>query len=60
MAIVDGNIKNITWYINNERVGVTDASDPLIWKAKSGRHIARAIDEQGRSAEVAFVVEWID
>ncbi|MCJ8278295.1 MAG: penicillin-binding protein 1C, partial [Bdellovibrionales bacterium] len=60
LAIADGNVKKLSWYINNELVGVSDVSDPLVWKAKTGRHTAKAIDEQGRMAEVSFDVQWID
>lgn len=60
VAIGDGNIKNLSWYINNEYIGKSDANNPLVWQAVAGRHNVRVLDDQGRSAEISFTVQWVD
>jgi penicillin-binding protein 1C len=60
VAIGDGNIKSLSWYINNEYIGKSDINNPLIWQAVAGHHNVRVLDDQGRSTEVSFTVQWVD
>ena len=60
LAIGDGNIKSLSWYIDNKFIGQSDTNDPLLWIAVAGHHNARVIDDQGRSSEIVFKVQWID
>lgn len=60
LALGDGNVKKISWYINNQFIGHTHVHHPLLWTAKAGRHNIRVIDDHGRSTETTFRVQWVD
>lgn len=60
LAVSDGNIKVHSWYINNRFIGKSDTGESLLWRAVSGIHDVRVIDEEGRSADIKFQVRWID
>lgn len=60
LAVSDGNTENHSWYVDNEFLGKSRTDNPLIWKATAGHHNVRVIDDQGRSANVSFDVQWVD
>lgn len=60
MAVSDGNIKSLSWYINNELVGTSSPQSPLLWKARAGEFDLRVVDEDGRASHSRFKVRWIN
>ena len=60
MAVADGDIRSLTWFINNKKIGVSGYKQPLIWKAVAGSHLLRVVDDQGRFSEIEFNVKMID
>lgn len=49
-ATVDGNIKSLYWFINQNYLGKTSVNTPLFWRAKPGDFQVRVVDDKGRSA----------
>ncbi|WP_413291107.1 penicillin-binding protein 1C [Bdellovibrio sp. HCB337] len=48
-AILDSDVEKVTWFVNNELVGVSEGRKALLWKARPGKYIVRAVDDLGRS-----------
>jgi penicillin-binding protein 1C len=49
-ASADGNVQRMHWFVDESYVGTGPARESLAWKSpKSGRHLVRAIDDQGRA-----------
>lgn len=60
VAVADGNIQNLTWFVNNRKLGTSQVDKPYLWKAISGDHRLRVVDDQGRSSELFFQVKKVD
>jgi membrane carboxypeptidase/penicillin-binding protein PbpC len=54
--ISQGADGHIWWFIDGTMVSTTPATATTWWQATHGRHVAKVIDEMGRSAEVSFTV----
>ncbi len=56
-SITDADASEIFWFVNDELVGKSHPSQPLLWEAKSGRMIIRAVDNNGRSDTRIVMIE---
>lgn len=58
-AVVDADVKNIHWFVNQTYLGKTPREQSFLWQAKPGRFTIRAVDDLGRADahEVKVVVE---
>jgi penicillin-binding protein 1C len=49
-ANTDGDVQRVHWFVDEAYIGTSAASESLAWRAQlSGRHLVRAIDDQGRA-----------
>ena len=60
LAIGDGNIRTLTWFVNSRKVGESSVDKSFVWKAVAGSHHLRVEDDQGRSSEINFKVSYVD
>jgi penicillin-binding protein 1C len=60
IAVADGNVTKISWYIDSQLLGHSRSQDPLLWKAQPGQHLVRVIDEFGRSDLRSIDIKWVD
>lgn len=49
--------QKVFWFVNNQLLGETAQSQPLLWSAKSGQYQIRVVDEQGQSDVVHVKVQ---
>lgn len=59
-AIVDPDVNKLFWFVNDSYVGTAKPGSALFWKGKSGHHIARVVDDSGRSASTPFIMSNIN
>lgn len=59
-AIVDADVKKLHWFLNEAYIGHSALHEPLLWLAKPGRYVIRAVDDQGRSDVKNLVVVLIN
>jgi penicillin-binding protein 1C len=55
-AQVDGDVRYLHWFMNDQYLGKSSSEKPLFWNLKPGRFLVRAVDDQGRSATRSFRV----
>jgi penicillin-binding protein 1C len=48
-AVVDADVRNIYWFINETFLGKTPREKSFLWHAKPGNYVVRAVDDFGRS-----------
>ena len=53
---VDPDVKKVFWFIDEQFVGEAEAGKVLFWKATSGNHQLRIVDDSGRAASSVFKV----
>lgn len=56
-AVTDGDARALYWFMNEEYLGKSAGSEPLLWKMHPGSYVVRAVDDQGRSDSRSFRVE---
>ena len=56
-AVTDGDTANIYWFINGAYLGKTRAAEPLLWIAKTGKHVIRVVDDHGLSDARDVVIQ---
>ena len=56
-ATTDNNAKEIFWFINNELIGKSRPSEPLIWNARVGKVMIHAVDNNGSSDSRQVIIE---
>lgn len=56
-AILDSDVDRITWFVNNELVGVSEGRKSLLWQARPGKYTVRAVDDLGRSDSRELMVQ---
>ena len=49
-AVSDGDVKTLTWFVNQEFVGRASSHEALFYEAKPGNYEVIVIDDHGRSA----------
>ena len=56
-ATTDAATEEIFWFINDELVGRSHPTEPLLWEAKPGKIVIRAVDNNGKSDTRVIIVE---
>ena len=56
-AITDPDVKKLHWFVNQAYIDSTEANETLLWKAKPGEHIVKAIDDSGRANSIKIKVK---
>lgn len=49
VAITDADSRVVYWFVDDQLVGTSLSGESLMWKARSGSFLVRAIDQQGRA-----------
>ncbi|HJD56477.1 MAG TPA: penicillin-binding protein 1C [Rickettsia endosymbiont of Pyrocoelia pectoralis] len=55
-TISDNKATNIFWFANNELIATAKPNEAVIWKAKLGEFIIRAIDDSGESDNIKIYI----
>ncbi|HVN27442.1 MAG TPA: hypothetical protein VMT64_03100, partial [Candidatus Binataceae bacterium] len=59
-AVTDADSRTVFWFVDDQLVGTSASGESLMWKARPGKFLIRAIDQQGRAvAEELRVVTAI-
>lgn len=48
-AVTDADAHEVRWFVDDRYVGLTPAGVVLMWEAKPGDYVVRAVDDNGRS-----------
>ena len=59
-ANLDASSKEIFWFIDSEYIGKSFSNSALLWKARNGEFLLKAIDDLGRSSSRVLKVEYVD
>ena len=60
-AVTDADSRMVYWFVDDQLVGTSRSGESLMWKARPGSFLIRAIDQQGRAvAEQLRVVATIN
>ncbi len=51
-AVTDADARELFWFVDAELVGKSRRGEPLLWKARPGLFLVRAVDDQGRAGTV--------
>lgn len=60
LATADGDIRSLTWFMDNVRLGDSPVDQPFLWTAVAGNYLLRVVDDQGRSSKIHFEVKRIN
>ena len=60
-AITDADSRTVFWFVDDQLVGTSRSGESLMWKARPGSFLVRAIDQQGRAvAEQLHVLATVN
>ena len=59
-ATAETSREHLRWFVDARYLGVSEPSTPLLWKLQPGRHIVRAVDDQGRADSLPIVVTSVE
>lgn len=59
-AVVDPDVEQIYWFVNNKLSGQSKAGDILEIRPPSGKIEIKAIDDRGRSSVSSIYISWIN
>jgi penicillin-binding protein 1C len=59
-AAADGAHDQLYWFVDSAYLGTSAGSSPLQWKPQAGRHIIRAVDENGRADSRVVTVRSVE
>ena len=48
-AVTDADSRVVYWFVDDQLVGTSASGESLMWKARPGSYLIRAIDQQGRA-----------
>ncbi|MBX3709127.1 MAG: penicillin-binding protein 1C [Gammaproteobacteria bacterium] len=48
-AVVDADVRNIYWFVNETFLGKSSGDKALLWHAQPGKFVIRAVDDYGRA-----------
>ncbi len=48
-AVTDADAREVFWFVDAELVGAARRGEPVLWRARPGRFVVRAVDDQGRA-----------
>ncbi len=55
-AIVDGDVKQVYWFLNNSYLGRSRPREPLYWHAIPGKYSVRVVDDKGQVVKSSLQV----
>ncbi len=58
-ASLDADAKLAYWFINNDFIGQSKASEPLFWPGEAGDHLVTVVDDRGLSDSVNIAVRLL-
>jgi penicillin-binding protein 1C len=58
-AVTDADARELFWFVDAELVGKTARGEPLLWRARPGFFVVRAVDDQGRAGAARVRVEVV-
>jgi len=59
-AVTDADSRMVYWFVDDQMIGTSASGETLMWKARPGSFLVRAIDQQGRAvAEELRVVSVV-
>ncbi|WP_202070053.1 penicillin-binding protein 1C [Rickettsia tillamookensis] len=56
-AISDNKTNNVFWFVDNELIATAKSNEPVIWKAKIGEFIIRAISDSGENDNIKIYIK---
>ncbi len=56
-AIVDAEVTEVFWFVNEQLVGKSAPSQDFVWLAKPGKFIVQAVDNYGKSSSRVMIIE---
>ena len=56
-AVVDADVKNLYWFLNEAYLGKTPRNKAFLWPAKPGKYTVRIVDDYGRSDARDIVIK---
>ncbi len=56
-AISDNKTNNVFWFVDNELIATAKSNEPVIWKAKTGEFIIRAISDSGENDSIKIYIK---
>jgi len=59
IAVTDADARELFWFVDAELVGKTARGEPLLWRARPGFFVVRAVDDQGRAGAARVRVEVV-
>ena len=59
-ATAETSRQHVRWFVDAAYVGVSDPSVALLWKLQPGRHVIRAVDDQGRADSRQITVTAVE
>ena len=59
VAVADGDVRQLYWFVGNRYAGASKPSRPLMWPLQSGTFDIRVVDDHGRAARTSFRVEMV-
>lgn len=58
-AVVDADVNDMYWFVDNSFAGKAEKGEPLLWKGVNGTFEVRVVDDHGRVAETRMTVEIV-
>jgi penicillin-binding protein 1C len=59
-AAADGAHDQVYWFVDSAYLGASAGGSPLPWKPEPGRHVIRAVDENGRADSRVVTVRSVE
>ncbi|MES2527299.1 MAG: penicillin-binding protein 1C [Bdellovibrionota bacterium] len=56
----DSSADELFWFVNNEFIGKSTEGKALLWKARAGKFVVKAIDNLGRSVNREMKVQYVE
>ncbi len=56
----DSSAEELFWFVNNEFIGKSREGKALLWKARAGKFVVKAIDNLGRSVNREMKVQYVE
>jgi penicillin-binding protein 1C len=60
MAVTDADAQELFWFVDAELVGKTRRGEPLLWHARPGVFVVRAVDDHGRAGATRVRVAVVE
>jgi penicillin-binding protein 1C len=58
-AVTDADTREVFWFVDAELVGRARRGESILWRARPGRFVVRAVDDQGRAGAARVDVDVV-